>query len=279
VAAAQAAHIGTAEPAGLFMRLLRAAITSGRAHIAATNGSEPDNPEAWGWRRERDEWCPHGDLIGWMDGEDLYLQPDASFATAQAVGRATGEEITVSPHTLRKRLHERGLLASVDAVRKKLTVRHTLSGTRHDVLHLRAESLIGTDGVDDDPAPSAPDPGNGPALGAGSGASPENRPMADCPETAQDDLKGESGPIGPIGPVSCAQETHSDVVHALPATGGTDEGEWEPRCIYQHPLLWKDRYGDLKCAACSPPPFPEMVVAWVSRDVSGAAEQAEVGRG
>ncbi len=149
VAAHQAAHIGTTEPTGLFIRLLSAAITSGRAHIAATNGSEPDNPEAWGWRDEPGTWQPHGDRIGWLDGEDLYLQPDASFAVAQAMGRATGEEITVSPYTLRKRLHERGLLASVDAVRKKLTLRRTLGGTRHDVLHLRADSLSAGDAADD----------------------------------------------------------------------------------------------------------------------------------
>ncbi len=278
MAAAQAAHIGVAEPAGLFIRLLSAAITSGRAHIAVTHGSEPDNPKAWGWRDERGTWQPHGDRVGWLDGEDLYLQPNASFAVAQAMGRATGEEITVSLHTLRKRLHERGLLASVDVTRNRLTVRHILDGTRRAVLHLRAESLTGGDGADDDPEPN-PGPENGPIPGAGLGAASENRPTADSHETAQDDLEGGSGPIGPVGPVSRAQETHSNAMCTLPAAHESDEEVWKPCCIYQHPRLWMDRYGDLKCAVCSPPPFPEMVVAWVNRDGSRAAEQAEVGRG
>jgi len=277
-AAAQAAHIGTTEPAALFIRLLSAAITSGRAYIEAADGGRPASPQAWGWREERGEWRPRGDLVGWLDGEHLYLQPDASFAVAQAMGNVTGEEIAVSPYTLRKRLHERDLLASVDVKRKKLTVRHILGGTRRAVLHLRAESLTGDDGTDDD-SELAGGSGNGPVPQPRWAGSPGDRPTSDCPTMSQDDLEGGSGTIGPVEPVSRAQEDQSDGGHTLPASGGTDEGEWEPRCIYRHPRLWRDHYGVLKCAVCHPPPFPEMVTAWVSRHGSGEAEQAEVGRG
>jgi len=278
VAAQQAAHIGTTEPTGLFIRLLSAAITSGRAYVDAPDGSMPANARAWGWREERGDWQPQGSLVGWLDGEDLYLQPDASFAVAQAVGRATGEEITVSPYTLRKRLHERGLLASVDATRDRLTVRHILGRTRRAVLHLRAESLTGDDGADDD-SELAGGSGNGPVPPPGWAGSPVDRPASDASTMPQDDLEGGSGTIGPVGPVSRAQETLGDAAHTLPASGGTDEGEWEPRCIYRHPRLWRDHYGVLKCAVCSPPPFPDAVTAWVSRNGGGAAEQAGVERG
>ena len=196
-AAAQAAHIGTAEPAGLFIRLLLAAITSGRAHLDGVNGGVPPNPAAWGWRDESGAWQPHGDLVGWLDGKDIYLQPNASFAVAAAVGRATGEEITVSPYTLRRRLHERGLLAFVDVGREKLTVRRTLGGRRHDVLSLHADSLSRGD-----------DRRIGPVSGAGCGSGSGNRPTADSPRTPQNAPQGGGGPIGPVGPVSRAQKTH-----------------------------------------------------------------------
>src|SRR5262249_18995564 len=40
-AAAQAGHVQAAEPAGLFLRLLAAALASGRAHVAGPDGLEP----------------------------------------------------------------------------------------------------------------------------------------------------------------------------------------------------------------------------------------------
>jgi len=274
VAAQQATHIGAAEPAGLFVRLLSAAITSGRAYVEAPDGGGPANPQAWGWREDRGEWRPQGNLVGWLDGEDLYLQPDASFAAAQAMGIGTRDEIAVSSYTLRKRLHERGLLASVDATRDRLTVRHILGGTRRAVLHLRAESLTGDDGADDDPEPAA-DTGDGPIFGAGSEVLPENRPTGDCPQTAQNDPQGGSGTNGPVGPVPRTQETASDAAHFLPSSAETDDDGWKPCCVYEHERLWRDREGVLKCSVCHPP-SPDAVTAWVSRNSGGAAEQAEV---
>jgi hypothetical protein len=272
VAAAQAGHIEAAEPTGLFLRLLSAAISSGRAHVEAADGGMPASPQAWGWREERDDWQSQGSLVGWLDGEHLYLQPEASFAAAQAMGKATGDEITVTQYTLRKRLHDRGLLASVDTARGKLTVRRTLGGTRHEVLHLRVGSLAGDDA--DGCAAPVTDPGSGPVPGVGSGVAPADRPTADSPEKAQDGRGGGSGPIGPVGTVSRAEETPNDAGRACPAPGETDGAGWRPCCIYHHPRLWRDRYGVLKCAMCFRPLSDEAVVEWVVRDDCAAAEQA-----
>jgi hypothetical protein len=49
-AAQQATQIATSEPAGLFLRLLSAAVASGYAHIADERGNEPREPQRWGWR-------------------------------------------------------------------------------------------------------------------------------------------------------------------------------------------------------------------------------------
>ena len=136
------AHQQTAnEPAAHFVRLLTAAIASGRAHVATIEGAEPDTAGDWGWRSVRNEWQSRGDLVGWLDGESLYLEPDAAYAVVQRLASSQNEMIAVSPTTLRKRLRERGYLAEVDTNRQTLTVRRTIGGTRREVLSLRVASL------------------------------------------------------------------------------------------------------------------------------------------
>ena len=134
-AAAQAGHVQAAEPATQFLRLLTAALASGRVHVAGPNGKEPDAPEVWGWRLRiiggtdgRDDWQPQGKRIGWTDDDELYLEPEAAFAAAQELAREQGDGLPVSTRTLHKRLHERGLLASTDTEREVLTVRRTFEG-------------------------------------------------------------------------------------------------------------------------------------------------------
>jgi hypothetical protein len=147
----QAEHVQSAEPAGHFLRLLSAALASGRAHVAAPEGGHPEAPAAWGWRREdtRDgpTWRPQGKRIGWLDNGDLLLEPDASYAAAQALAGEQGESLAVTPRTLRRRLREHNLLASVGAGagRESLTVRRTVEGRRREVLHLRAGCLSCTE--------------------------------------------------------------------------------------------------------------------------------------
>src|ERR1700688_2635864 len=58
-------------------------------------------------------WQPQGNRIGWVAGNDLYLEPMASYQVAQAL--AGNERIPVSEQALRHRLRECGLLASLDA--------------------------------------------------------------------------------------------------------------------------------------------------------------------
>lgn len=142
-AAAQAQHHAAAEPTGRFLELLSAAMRSGEAHVAAMDGGKPDSPASWGWRAiesgtGENEWRPQGKRVGWLDGEHLFLEPDASYAAAQEIGRKVGDGLAVTPRTLRKRLKERGLLQSVDAARGVLTVRRTVEGRRSDVLLLKA---------------------------------------------------------------------------------------------------------------------------------------------
>jgi hypothetical protein len=159
-ASAQAGHQADSDPARRFLTLLSAAIASGEAHIATAGGGVPGKPEAWGWRpAHKDElafdWRPQGKRVGWLAGNQLYLEPDASYGAAHAVGQRAGDALTVTPRTLRKRLKEHGWLASVDEKRGTLTIRRKLEGRQHDVLHLRAALLSGStrpDKPDNSPA-------------------------------------------------------------------------------------------------------------------------------
>lgn len=105
---------------------------------------------AWGWRRKADggkskEWMPQGDRVGWVAGEDLYLEPQAAYSAAVKMAAGTHESLGVSETTLRQRLNEKGLLRSREQKRGVLTVRRTLDGGRRGVLHLPAEALVEAD--------------------------------------------------------------------------------------------------------------------------------------
>ena len=88
----------------------------------------------------REEWRPQGQRVGWLDGDDLYLDPEAAHAAAQRVGEAGGGGLGVAPKTLSKRLHEAGLLRATSGT-EGLTVRRHLEGRRRRVLHLTADAI------------------------------------------------------------------------------------------------------------------------------------------
>jgi hypothetical protein len=190
-AASQEGHQASSEPAGRFMGLISSAIASGRAHVATTNGEKPkENAGALGWRKmggEHDDWRPQGDRIGWVDGENLYLEPEASYRVAQREGQG-GEALTISAQTLRKRLKEKGLLASVDEKRQTLTVRRTIEGVKdRGVLHLRLLSLFSgvekPDEPDDEDRKPLRKGGVGPRPSSGS-AEASQRPDAETVEAS-----------------------------------------------------------------------------------------------
>jgi hypothetical protein len=152
-AAAQAKHQGETEPTGRFLTLLSSALFSGRAHLADREGGRPAiHPEACGWRRnESVGFIPSGDCVGWVDGDHLYLDLTAAYRVAQALGRDSAEGISVGEQTLKKRLHDKKLLASIDEKRETLTVRRILAGTSRPVLHFLRTTILpeASDGDED----------------------------------------------------------------------------------------------------------------------------------
>jgi hypothetical protein len=154
-AASQAALQGHGEPAQRFLELISAALSAGKAHIAAPDGGPPPTPAGLGWREEASAWVAAGDRIGWLDGlVDLYLDPDAAYTVAERVAKAAHEPLGVGAKALHKRMYDRGYLLSHDQARGRLTARKTLEGRVRTVLHLRADVLGGASVPEPSPRPS-----------------------------------------------------------------------------------------------------------------------------
>jgi hypothetical protein len=146
-ARSQLEHQRDADPVARFLKLLASAIFSGRAHVVSPCGNRPDDAEQWGWREEevagkelRQVWKPQGKKVGWIDGDDLFLNPDASFAAAQELAEVQGESIPRSPKMLSKLLNEQKKLRSTGDGR--IQSRRTLESNREDVWHIAAKEVM-----------------------------------------------------------------------------------------------------------------------------------------
>jgi len=140
----QAKHQAATEPAARFLDLLRSLLSSGRAHLEAREGGEPSrSPETCGWKGDNSvQRMPRGECIGWVKDGDVFLEPAAAFRAIQLAGRDVGEVLPIAESTLRKRLHERGFLASVDEARQTLTVRRSICGSSKSVLHFLRSTIL-----------------------------------------------------------------------------------------------------------------------------------------
>jgi hypothetical protein len=141
----QSDHHQTADPCLRFFELLKAALTSGNAHLASCQGTTPKHANALGWREQYGDKHPQGDRIGWIDEDNVYLEPELAFTAAQRIARDAGDPITISSQTLAKRLNERGYLLTTDTERGRLRIRKRIDGERRSVLHLHTNSLIDQD--------------------------------------------------------------------------------------------------------------------------------------
>jgi hypothetical protein len=143
-AGSQSKHQAAMEPTAKFLAVLRSVLASGRAHLASRSGGIPDrNPSSCGWRADGSgNWSAAGECIGWVHERELYLEPTSAFRAVQTASSAAGEPMAISDQVLKKRLHEKELLASTDERRETLTVRRAIAGLSRNVLHfLRATVL------------------------------------------------------------------------------------------------------------------------------------------
>ena len=171
-AATQQGYQTDSDPVNRFLELLSAAISSGRAHLSDGSGERPKMATSWGWRQveigageyARTDWRPQGEHIGWLDGEEIYLQADVTYAVVQRLARDGGDQLTVTLATLKKRLKERSMLASTEKHMsggrevERLEVRRVLQGKRRAVLHFNARTWTHTQSGSEPCEPSEPPP-------------------------------------------------------------------------------------------------------------------------
>ena len=208
---AQDALQGEVEPVERFVQLLCSAVSSGDAHLAGPGGEAPgggENPKAWGWRTDGkgtdSPWRSHGTRVGWVDGDDAYIDLQAAFRAAERMA-VDGNGVGVADRTLLKRLDEAGVLRSKEP--GKNTMRRTLEGRRRRVVHLSASLLEGEGqwGQRDQGSP-------GGTVEASTG--PEPRPQANRtakPTGPEDGASGaQDGPregvVAPSAPLALASE-------------------------------------------------------------------------
>lgn len=135
--AEQERHARDADPISIYLQSLAALLTQGRAYLADPHGRPPAEATRWGWKCDdaRDgSFRARGDLIGWVDGDDIYLHPESAYTAARRFA-APAMPLGVSKSAVHKALHERGLLASSQG-RGRLTIRKRLGGGNPPVLHL-----------------------------------------------------------------------------------------------------------------------------------------------
>lgn len=144
VAERQAEYIGEQDPVAQFLSLIAAAIASGEAHLTTREGHSPENARLWGWAWRGHDLEPQGRLLGFVEGESVYLIDDVAFATAQELARKQGSTLPITKRTLRRRLQERRLLLSTgtSSGRETITVRCTFGGRRLEMLHLPARLFV-----------------------------------------------------------------------------------------------------------------------------------------
>ncbi|MFP6868444.1 MAG: hypothetical protein VCE91_03705 [Nitrospinota bacterium] len=144
-ATAQMSLASGTDPASRFIALIAGNVSAKRANIAGTNGQAPINATALGWNYkgsgEHQTMVANGPVIGWIEGDDLYLEAEAAMACAKTFAREQGNKLPFSDRRIQKSLQEAGQLKTSEVDRN--TARKTLDGRRRYVLHLSAESVLG----------------------------------------------------------------------------------------------------------------------------------------
>lgn len=153
VAEQQGEHQREVDPVARFPELVATIISSGRGHIAGADGKEPGippSPTTWGWEervfhagdgKPGTNYHGRGNKIGWVVGDVLYLDPDATYAAIVELSRHQGQTYPINKETLYRRLKESRALLRTE--KDRTTAHATLEGRRIRVLHLSVPYMFG----------------------------------------------------------------------------------------------------------------------------------------
>jgi len=77
--------------------------------------------------------------VGWIDGDNVYLEPDASYRVVKRYANEQNENLPLTQRTLWKRMADKNLLASRE--KGKNVAKVTVEGERRYVVHILATAL------------------------------------------------------------------------------------------------------------------------------------------
>jgi hypothetical protein len=130
-----------------FLALLGSVLSQKRAYLTTPQGGRPEEAGRWGWEamavtiNDAQHHPPSGKpVIGWVQGHDMYLDPEAAYAAVQDLAHEQGGSVGVGAKTVWKRLKEKNLVETADEGRNLLT-RPTFLPPGKRVLHLHASTL------------------------------------------------------------------------------------------------------------------------------------------
>jgi hypothetical protein len=145
---AQAAHQEDADPVKVWCRSLKAAVTSGMAHLAESDtGGAPSSPQTWGWQQvfagQVPEWRPQGRCTGWIHGTtgEVYLDAEIAHELALDHAKRGGTPIGFSAAAIRKRLGASGVIVTNPTEADRLSVKRSVLGKKKRVLIVDWERL------------------------------------------------------------------------------------------------------------------------------------------
>ncbi|MBO1436891.1 DUF927 domain-containing protein [Meiothermus sp. CFH 77666] len=244
VAQAQADYQRDADPTERFIPLLLGLLESKRAHLASVDEptEPPSHPERWGWTWQENlsghpdapsgRWMAQGPQVGWLNGEDVLLNPEAAYAALNRLASDAGEPLP-TPRTLWKRLGERGIIRTqVEAGEVRYLVRARIGGQLHRVAYVLG-SYIAKTGNTGNKAENAVRDGEKPVPG--NLAVPGNfREQAQPPTTPEEVFPEASGNKTKTGNnQNAVQDREKPSVPGVPGSG--DIGAY--RCEEEEDIL------------------------------------------
>lgn len=237
------------EPVERYFDLLRSALASGAAHVADKDGCEPASSLGWGWRRDDGEAHAQGERIGWIDGDNLFLDSHTAYTAVRARARAGDEVYPLREGELRRQLFATNRLASREQERGRFTVRHMLEGQRRAVLHLHATRIY----------PSASPADEMAQLAQLAHTLTDSAPMLKIVGQSSGPVGGTDGAKWPTdvtqeGPKTGTGPPVAPALGQLGHLGQSSEGEGSV-CAYRgHTETWRAVDGRRICCLCHPRP-------------------------
>jgi hypothetical protein len=124
-ASKQSDHLKSEDVVETFVALLESLLATGKGHLGGAGGCTSLGPK--------------GQLIGWLDDDDLLLEPNTAFAEVQRLAREQGDPLPVGQKTLWKRLDDAGLISKREKGRN--LIRREIAGKGRRVVCLRRDKF------------------------------------------------------------------------------------------------------------------------------------------